>query len=143
MPKNGFPEKNWRTKTIQSLDKKDYGDPQHAPTPMVRRCLELCRTPLSEFTVEDVRLMIGQRFSLKYLVPLAIEHLNLDIMVEANYFPGDLLTNVLRIDKDFWRENELLWRQIFELLKDKRAELATHKIDTTTFDSVINANDSR
>ncbi|HTR30796.1 MAG TPA: contact-dependent growth inhibition system immunity protein [Puia sp.] len=142
MPKSEFPEINWRTKTIQSLDKKDYGDPQHGTTPMVRRCLELCRTPISEFTVDDLRLMIGQGFSLKYLMPLAIEQLNLDILVEANYFPGDLLTIVLQVDLNFWRENELLWRKIFELLKDKRAELATHKIDSTTFHSVFNSNDS-
>jgi hypothetical protein len=87
--------------------------------------------------------MIGQGFSLNYLMPLAIEHLNLDILVEANYFPGDLLTIVLQVDLNFWRENELLWRQIFDFLKDRRAELATHEIDSTTFDSVFNSNDSR
>ena len=138
MSNEGSQENNWRNKTIQSLDQKDYGDPNHAPTPMVKRCLELCRTPLNEFAVEDVRLMIGQEFSLKYFVPLAIEFITRDILVEGEYYPGDLLTNILQIDPSFWRENEPMWRQIFELMKDKRAELAIHKIDTTTFDSAFN-----
>ena len=65
-------ENNWRHKTIENLEKKNFGDPNNAPTNMVKRCLELCRLPLDNFTVEDLRLMIGQQFGLPYLIPLAL-----------------------------------------------------------------------
>jgi len=105
-------EDNWRSKTLENLVKREFGDPMEAPTNMVKRCLELCRTPLSEFTVEDIRLMIAQGFSLEYLVPLASEHLIENIFAEGDYYPGDLLANVLKIDQEFWRNNRPAWKEI-------------------------------
>jgi hypothetical protein len=129
--------KNWRYMTIEDLEKQRFGNPNEAPTNMVKRCLELCKVPLDKFTVEDLRLMIGQKFSLQYLIPLAIEHLQTDIFVEGNYYPGDLLNNVLSIDTKFWIANRDLWKEINELIKSKRSEIAENKISTTLFDNAI------
>jgi hypothetical protein len=130
-------ENNWRQKTIETLEKKNFGNPNEAPTNMVKRCLELCKIPLEQFCVEDLRLMIGQDFSLRYLIPLAIEHLDVDIFVEGDYYPGDLLKNVLSVDKSFWLENETLWKQINNLIENKRLELAMNKISTSSFDTAF------
>lgn len=130
-------ENNWRNKTIENLEKRNFGSPNEAPTRMVRRCLELCKLPLDKFTVEDLRLMIGQGFSLQYLIPLAIEHLRTDIFVEGDFFPGDLLKNFLSVDSKFWAKNKQLWAEIDELIKDKKGDLATMKISTALFDTAI------
>ena len=130
-------ENNWRHKTIENLEKKNFGDPNNAPTNMVKRCLELCRLPLDNFTVEDLRLMIGQQFGLPYLIPLALEHLSKDIFIEGDFFPGDLLKNVLAIDKVFWKDNKYLWTQLNELIKDRSGELALNKIPTTFFETAL------
>lgn len=129
-------ENNWRQKSIENLEKHNFGNPADAPTNMVKRCLELCRVPLNKFTVEDVRLMIGQGFSLRHLIPLAIEHLKSDIFVEGDLFPGDLLKNVLAVDTKFWIDHKQLWRAISELIKNRREEIASKKISTTLFDTV-------
>jgi len=117
------------------LEKQDFGNPNEAPTNMVKRCLELCKVPLNQFTVEDLRLMIGQDFSLRYLIPLATEHLKEDIFVEGDMYPGDLLKNVLSVDTNFWRNNKHLWTEINELIKSRRDELASVRISTTLFDN--------
>lgn len=127
-------ENNWRQKSIENLEKQNFGNPSEAPTNMVKRCLELCKVPLDKFTVEDLRLMIGQGFSLRHLIPLAIEHLKTDIFVEGDLFPGDLLKNVLAVDINFWTDHKQLWREINELIKNSRDELASNKISTTSFD---------
>jgi hypothetical protein len=36
---------------------------------LVRTCHALRQKPLREFTVEDLRIILGQNFSLEYLVP--------------------------------------------------------------------------
>lgn len=78
---------------------------------LVTRCYELYHRPLAEFTVEDLRLMIGQEFGLPFLIPLAIEKLESDPFVSGDYYPGDLLVAVLRVSNDFWNEHEdLCWR---------------------------------
>jgi contact-dependent growth inhibition (CDI) system CdiI-like immunity protein len=131
-------ENNWKYKTIENLEKQNFGDPNDAPTNMVKRCLQLCKVPLDQFTVEDLRLMIGQDFSLRYLIPLAIEHLKTNIFVEGSYFPGDLLKNVLSVDTNFWANNKNLWKEVNELIKDRRNELVLQKITTISFDTAMN-----
>ncbi|MEU5722368.1 contact-dependent growth inhibition system immunity protein [Micromonospora sp. NPDC047738] len=46
--------------TIEELERDVWPDPGPDDTFLVRRCLELRRKPLAEFTVEDLRIMLGQ-----------------------------------------------------------------------------------
>lgn len=130
-------ENNWRQKSIENLEKQNFGNPSAAPTNMVKRCLELCKVPIDKFSVEDLRLMIGQGFSLRYLIPLAIEHLKSDLFVEGDLYPGDLLENVLKVDTKFWVDNKQLWRDINELIKNRRDELVLSKFPTSSFDLAL------
>jgi len=122
--------------TIEALEKHDFGNPNEAPTHMVKRCLELCKVPLNQFTIGDLRLMIGQGFSPQYLIPLAIEYLHVDIFTEGDFYQGDLLRNVLSVDKKFWTNNKHLWTEVNELIKDKRDRLIAAKTSTTSFDTI-------
>jgi hypothetical protein len=92
-----------RNKTLQELDGHDWGEPNF-PSYLVRTCHALRRKPLRDFSVEDLRIMIGQNFSLEYLVPLAIEHLRRDPFAAGDFYPGDLLINVLRVKSSFWQQ---------------------------------------
>ena len=69
---------------------------------VVRESNRLRLVPLGELTVENLRLLIGQRIGLTYLVPLAIEHLEANPLVEGDYYPGDLLASVVGTYRDFW-----------------------------------------
>lgn len=130
-------EPNWRRKSLEALEQQDWGGPVTAPTNLVKRCIELSKVPVDTFTLSDLRLMIGQQFGLPFLIPIAIERLQEDILVEADYYEGDLLSNVLGVDADFWKGNQIYWTQINHLISDKRQELAERKISTTKFDSAI------
>jgi hypothetical protein len=59
----------------------------------------------------DLRLLLGQRIGLEYLVPKALELVAERPLQEADYYPGDLLSVLLRIDKAFWESHptELHW----------------------------------
>jgi len=54
---------------------------------VVRESNRLRLVPLGELTVENLRLVIGQRIGLTYLVPLAIEHLEANPLVEGDCIP--------------------------------------------------------
>ena len=125
------------TKTIEQLEKFNYGDPKDAPTPMVKRCLELCRVPLGRFTIEDLRLMIGQDFSLEYLIPIALEHLRQDLFTEGDCYPGDLLKAVVTVKPSFWLENRSLHDELNILFANRRNEIAESKIDMSLFDAAL------
>jgi hypothetical protein len=61
--------------------------------------------PIGDFTSGELRLMIGQREGLMFLVPLAVEHLRADPLVDASYYPGDLLCAVLGVGREFWQRH--------------------------------------
>jgi hypothetical protein len=105
---------------LQELDGENWGDALY-PSYVVTNVHRLRRIPLQDFTVEDLRLMIGQRInsaSLPYLVPLAIEHLRDDPLVSGDFYPGDLLIYVVGLAAPFWAQHPDL-RQEVEVIAER------------------------
>lgn len=127
-------ENNWRSKTLESLEKKKW-QLSAFDSFLVKRAHELRKKVLSDFTVEDLRLMIGQQIGLYYLVPLAIEVLTVNPFAEGDFYEGDLLQNLLKIDAGFWNNNKQYWLVINSLIKNHEVELIERKIDLNGFRS--------
>ena len=49
--------------------------------------------------------MIGQSIGLEFLVPLALEILERNPLIDAEFYPGDLLSHTLGQDNDFWHRH--------------------------------------
>jgi hypothetical protein len=99
-----------RRKTLDELEPPAWSEPDfQTDTGLVIQCHRLRRKPIGEFSVEDLRLMIGQSIGLPWLVPLALEVLERDPLVEATFYPGDLLRSLLRVEPAFW-SREWEWR---------------------------------
>jgi hypothetical protein len=62
----------------------------------------LRKKPLAQFTIEDLRIMIGQSVGLAYLLPIALDHLVKRPFAEGDFYPGDLLAAAVRVEDDFW-----------------------------------------
>jgi hypothetical protein len=114
--------------TLDDLEGVVWGEPNF-PSGLVTRCHELRRKPVDEFTLDDVRLLIGQSISLPVLMPRAVAALEANPLVEASGYPGDLLSAVVRAEHAFWRQHP-------ELLARARsaAEGATISLRTRTVD---------
>ena len=95
--KGGFNRGN----SLQELEQYDWGESTH-DSYLVKTVHRLRRKPLADFTVEDLRIMIGQKISLSYLVPLAVERLEEEPLAAGDYYPGDLLHVVLLAGEAFW-----------------------------------------
>src|SRR5215467_9951146 len=98
-------------RTLEELEGYDSGEPETAATPIIARCMRLQKTPLRALSDADLRLLISQGIGLKYLVLKAIERLTVEPLVQTDYYPGDLLCALLRIEPDYWLQNptELYW----------------------------------
>jgi hypothetical protein len=90
--------------TLEDVEGVRWGEPEFDSS-LVRRCHELRRIPMRSFTVEDLRLLIGQKIGLSVLLPLALERLERDPLAEGDRYAGDLLAAVLRVNSDFWRRH--------------------------------------
>lgn len=119
--------------SLQQLESKDWGDPDTAPTALIKRCIQLTKISVTDFSIEDLRVMIGQGFGLIYLIPLAIEKLQENILAEGDLFPGDLLSSMLKVDKSFWDENKQLLISVQILAKDNLTEIESAGISLNNF----------
>lgn len=106
-----------KTKTLTELENDYWGEPEYHSS-LVTRCHDLRNKPLNKFSVEDLRLLIGQNISLAYLIPMALEYLRENILAEGMYYPGDLLFSVLNIQPIFWKNNKELKHEIDQILKE-------------------------
>lgn len=106
-----------RAKTLDELDPPAWGEPEY-DSYLVSTCHELRRKPLEDFLPEDLRIMIGQGIALRFLVPIAIEVLERDPLTQGDFYPGDLLANVLRVEPLFWDKHPDCRRRVESLLKN-------------------------
>lgn len=81
-----------------------------------RRIVKLYNTIIDDFSLGDIRFMIGQEIGLDYLVNIGLEHLKEDIFLETEYYEGDLLSIILQLPSDFWETHPTEKDKLLELL---------------------------
>ena len=81
--------------------------------------------PISEFAVDDIRFMIVQGVGLRYLLTEAIELLSQNLLTEGNYYEGDLLNVILKLDKGQWAQAKELWDKVDVLINGQVDHLKT------------------
>jgi hypothetical protein len=122
-------ENNWRYKSLESLEKDSWGSTPKDESYLVTTMHELRKKQLNDFTIEDLRIMIGQSIGLPFLIPLAIEQLEKDILAEGDFYEGDLLKSVLDSDPKYWNSEKDNWRTVLELFT--KNEQVLFEFDTT------------
>ncbi len=132
-------ENNWKSKSLQNLYKFSDSVEPVEETRLTGRCSQLLKTPIDEYTIEDLRLMVGQQFGLDYLIPFAIEKLNDDILAEGDFYPGDLLASVLKINFMFWDNNQSLLNELRTLLDAHKKEIEENGISLKAFETILNS----
>jgi len=88
--------------TLDELENDEWPPAPADATRLVRRCHELRRKDVAAFTTEDLRVMLGQRIGVRFLLPLAVDVLVRDPLAEGDFYPGDLLRNVVRLPRSAW-----------------------------------------
>lgn len=73
--------------------------------------------PVRRLSPAELRELIARHLALRFTVPLAIERLTDDPFLEAQRYPGDLLTAVLEADTRFWVDHEDLWWTMIPVLE--------------------------
>ncbi|MBL7839767.1 MAG: hypothetical protein JNJ75_06480 [Cyclobacteriaceae bacterium] len=115
------------SKSLEELENDYWGKPEFE-SHVVKTCHSMRKKPLKEITVEELRLVIGQGFSLQYLIPMAIELLKSNILAEGDLYEGDLLTSVISTPTfDYWKNNKHHWLTVKQLI-DQNSNRITDKI---------------
>ena len=119
-----------RNKTLEQLENFDWGEPE-PDSSFDPNCYHLRRKPLNELTLEELKVFIDRGIGLLYLIPLALEQLELNPLAEARYFAGDLLVSVLSIDVCFWASFREPWLAVEKIID------RIQTIDQTSYEQIL------
>ncbi|UNK21355.1 contact-dependent growth inhibition system immunity protein [Paenibacillus sp. N3/727] len=95
----------------------DWGEPEYCSS-LVVNVHRLRKTPLKNFSDEDLRLMILQQVSLDYLLPIAFERLINNPLRSGEMYTGDLLSSILKVDKAYWTDRQDFKHELDDLLNE-------------------------
>lgn len=93
-----------RAKSLRDLGVKLIYDipPIEEASSIQKRIIRLYNKAIDEYTLGDLRFMIGQELGLDYLVDIAFNHLKENVFLDSEYYEGDLLSNILQLPPEFW-----------------------------------------
>lgn len=103
-----------KLKTLEVLE-NDFWGPPGFESHLAISCHKLRKVPLYKLTPENLRMLIGQEIGLQYLIPLALDILEDNLLVSGDMFEGDLLCCVAKVSRQFWDNHEELKVRAFDL----------------------------
>ena len=104
-----------KAKSLEELESEKMENPDFQSS-LTLSVYRLWSTPLNLYSTEDLRLMIGQNISLKYLLPIAIDKLTENPFVEGDFHYGDLLWSVLNVESSFWKLHPQMYQAVLEIV---------------------------
>ena len=83
--------------TLEELE-DEYWDEPEFDSCLAKTCHELRKKPISQFSAEDLRIMIAQNIGLTHLIPEALNRLRKQPLLSGNLYEGDLLNTLIGCD---------------------------------------------
>ena len=100
--------------TLEQLEKDVWPEPEFGSY-LVATCNQLRKKRLCDFTVEDLRIMIGQGIGIKFLPPKAIEVLKENPFAEGDFYEGDLLVQVVRLEQSLLESDQSIYQELIRI----------------------------
>ncbi|MFX3649320.1 MAG: contact-dependent growth inhibition system immunity protein [Paenibacillus sp.] len=105
-----------QAKNLEELEGEYWSEPNFVSS-LVIQVHKLRKKPLRDLNDEDLRLLIGQRMSLTFLLPLALERLIQNPLRSGDLYTGDLFCSVLKVGKEYWKEHKELKNEVDEVIR--------------------------
>ena len=124
-----------RNKSIEQLENDYWTDEIEFPSDLVINCHKYRKIPIKDLTIEQIRLLISQKIGLEFLIEIALEKLEQNILAEGDFYEGDLLQAVLTIPIENWKEKQIEFHKL-ELLVEMNSEKLKSDIGEKRFDRI-------
>jgi len=91
--------------TLEQIEDRHWGNPPADATRLIKTVYELRHKPVGAMDTEDLRVLLLQQESVDVLVPVALTDLEQNPLAEGDFYPGDLLTVVLKTPQAYWQQH--------------------------------------
>ncbi|MFJ6483635.1 MULTISPECIES: contact-dependent growth inhibition system immunity protein [unclassified Streptomyces] len=105
-------------RTLDELDGPPWPPPPSPTTNLVTKVYALRRKRLGDLTPADLRALITQEVGLPYVLPLAVRLLLNDPLLDAYFYPGDLLLAAFGRPEPAWALFPDLREQLVAVVAD-------------------------
>lgn len=90
--------------SLEQLTGFDSGNPNDAPTSMVEAIIRSWKKPLRQLSDREIGRLVVQRDGYPYVLDLVWPKLENDPLFSGGYYPGDVLSNLLRAEPQVWAD---------------------------------------
>lgn len=104
-PTNATDTEQPRTKTLEQLDGTTWPDPGKESTGLMRTVHAARRIPVGDLDAAQLRALLRQHIGVPHIVPRALELVTAEPMLDAGYYPGDLLAALVDLGDEYWARN--------------------------------------
>ena len=108
--------------SIEELEDNYWNEPT-LQSYVITTCYKARKKPIRLLSNEEVRLLIGQKIGLKYILALAVNTLKKEPLIEVEYFGGDLLLSLLRLELNDWKTNPIELNNFLILLQENQDKI--------------------
>lgn len=112
------------SRSLEQLDGQAWGEPPKGSSGLVADVHRLRRVPIADLSNGDLRLLLGQKEGVEWLIPIALSRLAED-PVAGEWYPGDLLRAVLHAGTDYWPTHQDEVMQLWAV-RESLDRLRTH-----------------
>lgn len=103
--------------SIAELEQSAWEDSDY-PSYVVQKSQAARKKPISQLSHEEIRLLIGQKIGLQYVVPIALSILRENPMIAVHFYEGDLLLQMLRLSEFDWENLPAELHQFRTILRE-------------------------
>lgn len=123
------------SKSIEQLENDYWKKPSEFPTNLVKKCFEYRKIKVSELTIAQIRLLISQKIGFEHIIPIALDKLEQNVLIEGELYEGDVLESVSKIPMKFWNKNSTEFLRFISLLESKK-EKKLSELGEKEFDQI-------
>jgi len=123
------------TKSIEQLEKDIWKNPSEFPTDLIEKCYRYRKISIEKLTNEQIRLLISQKIGIEYLIGIALEKLERNVLIECDFYEGDLLVAVSSLPTEFWNENQIEFQNL-KTIVERNSELIKNELGENKFDRI-------
>ena len=103
--------------SLEELTGLEEDDPEDAPTHLVAEIRKSWKKPLNELSNREIGRLVVQHCGYPYLLDLVWPKLQADPLFDGGYYPGDVLSNLIRADREIWAERPAYEAQLNALYR--------------------------
>lgn len=101
--------------TLEQLEGVIWDDPDQEDTLMVQRVHAIRKKRIGSLTDDELRLAVSQCVGIPFVLDVAFQRLIGDPLLDADCYPGDLLSALITAKDELWVERPHLRSQLVDL----------------------------